>query len=151
MRIAVHCRCAVSRTIDTDKVGPNRLRCTTCREIIYDPAAVATTVEPQPDPDDESQFQQWLQGSAELKVLLSSEGEAAPQNCPKHPTRKIVAACNQCSRLLCRACLDRVGEAFTCSACVAEAVTGKKVKQGGFFAFLSRLFGGGSKPANRRR
>src|SRR4051812_29893242 len=142
MRIAVHCRCAVARTIDTDKVGQNRLRCTTCREIIYDPAAVATTVEPEPDPDDESQFQQWLQGSAELKVMLSSEGDPAAQNCPKHPNRRIVAACNQCSRLLCRACLDRVGEAFTCSACVAEAVTGKKKrKKGGFFAFFARLFG----------
>jgi hypothetical protein len=143
MKIAVHCRCAVARTIDTDKVGPYRLRCTTCREVIYDPAQVATVVEPEPDPDEESSFQQWLEGSAELKVMLSSEGDPSPQSCPKHPQRRVVAACNKCSRLLCRACLDRVGETFTCSACVAETVTGKKQKKGkGFLSFLSRLFGG---------
>jgi hypothetical protein len=148
MKLAVHCSCAVARTIDTDKVGPYRLRCTTCREIIYDPNQQAVAVEPESD----SQFQTWLEGSAELKVLASSDGEGSPKLCPKHPERRVVAACNGCSALLCRACLDRVGDKFTCSACVDKTL-GLKEKRadGGIGGFFTKLFGASPAPKKKGR
>lgn len=144
MRITVRCACAVPRTIDTDKVGSWRLRCKTCGDVIYDPKASA--IEPLVEDDEDSQFMQWLRESAELKVLMSSEGDrAAPpsQMCERHSDRRVVAACNRCSRLLCRACLDRIGESFTCSECVGAtlAASGRGGKGGGLMGFLARLLG----------
>lgn len=146
MLISVNCRCAVARQIDTDKVGPWRLRCKGCQEIIYDPQAQAAPRVPQPDPSttEETQFQDWLQGSAELKVLMSSEAEpnAPAQNCRKHKGGKVVAACSRCSQLLCKRCLDRVGDSFTCADCVERQLLNSREgsRGGGILGFLKRLF-----------
>jgi hypothetical protein len=153
MLIKVRCRCAVERTIDTDTVGPWRLRCKQCHDTIYDPEKAAQKrAQVETTDDEKSQFNDWLQGSAELKVLMSSEGEPEKTpNCPTHPKYKIVAACSKCDKLLCKHCLDRVGDQFTCSECVANALSeGRDGEGGGFMAFLRRLFGGGGKKKKKR-
>jgi hypothetical protein len=144
MHVKVRCRC-MQRTIDTDTVGPWRLRCKTCHEIIYDPQAASARAKKQPETSDEekSQFNDWLQASNELKVLMSSDGETGLRPCPKHPKYKLIAACSGCEKLLCKKCLDRVGESFTCGDCVERKLfesreSGKTT--GGLFAFLRRLF-----------
>jgi hypothetical protein len=146
MRLAVHCRCAVERTIDTDEVGPWRLRCKKCQEIIYDPAARPRErdLEPEGSTAAETQFHKWLQGSGELKVLASSAGDRMSPlpSCPAHPRFKIVAACNRCSKLLCKRCLDRVGDSFTCAACVEQQLASPS-EEGGLLGRLRRLLGGG--------
>ncbi len=142
MQIAVSCRCGVSRKLDTEKVGPWRIRCTTCREIIYDPARAKPPLAPPPEPEvTDSDFTRWLTGSAELKVLLSSDGDGPAGRCPAHGGRKFVAACVRCSRLLCRACLDQVGEAFTCAECVRAELEERAGTKRGIGGFLARLFG----------
>lgn len=92
------------------------------------------------DPVEDSTFQQWLEGSGELKVLLSSDGSKAPR-CDRHPTRKIVAACTRCSALLCKACLDRIDDEFACSECV-ERVALKMDDSGGVLSWFKKIFGG---------
>lgn len=120
MQISVRCRCNVQRTIDIDRVGPWRLRCKQCGDVLYDPSA--RVLEPELEESAEpgvtdSQFQRWLHGSAELKVMLSNDGEEA-MRCERHPDRAVVAACTRCSAFLCKRCLDRVGDAFVCAACI---------------------------------
>ena len=146
MQIQVRCRCAVARTIDTTTVGPWRLRCKTCGDVIYDPQSQPPPRVPPPPTSDEenSQFNDWLQGSAELKVLMSSEGDDEQESCAKHPKYKIVAACNRCAALLCKRCLDRIGDSFTCGDCVAKELrgtSGAAKVAGGLKAFFGRLFG----------
>jgi hypothetical protein len=146
MLISVNCRCAVERQIDTEKVGPWRLRCKGCQEIIYDPEAQAQPKRPDPEPstEEESQFNQYLRGSAELKVLMSSEQEkgfpSQAGTCRTHQGFKIVAACNRCSKLLCRRCLDRVGDSFTCASCIEKQLLESRESGGGFLGFFKRLF-----------
>src|SRR5438445_45088 len=93
-----------------------------CSPVLF-PAPEARPPAPPPRREtessvDDSDFNQWLHGSAELKVLLSSDGEGPAGRCLRHDGRKFVAACVRCSKLLCRACLDQVGESFTCADCV---------------------------------
>ncbi len=137
MMIKVRCRCA-QRTIDTDKVGAWKLRCKTCQEIIYDPQSAGrgtdSTVE------EHTNFDRWLQESNELKVLMSSDGEPDGRTCKKHPKYNVVAACNRCGQLLCKRCLDRIDEAFTCADCVAQLVASRE-KEATFFARVKRFFG----------
>ncbi len=145
MKVSVRCRCT-QRTIDTDQVGPWRLRCKQCQEIIWDPQAQAQRRPSNVETTDEerSQFNDFLQASNELKVLMSSEGEPDQRNCPKHPKYKIVAACGRCEKLLCKKCLDRVGDAFTCSDCVEkQLLSSRETGGGGLLAFFKRLFGRG--------
>ncbi|MDC3379424.1 hypothetical protein OAX78_03985 [Planctomycetota bacterium] len=146
MHLSVRCSCNVQRTIDTSQVGPWRLRCKQCGDVIYDPSAealeVATPVAPVIEEDPDSQFQDWLEGSAELKVLLSADGTDAPR-CQKHPAKRIIAACTRCSQLLCKKCLDRVDDEFVCSDCaIRVAAAGGEPGEGGFFGWFKRLFGG---------
>ena len=143
MQIQVRCRCAVARTIDTSSVGPWRLRCKTCGDVIYDPQSQPTPPAPPPVEEDNSQFNDWLQGSAELKVLMSSEGDTDAETCAKHPKYKIVAACTRCAALLCKRCLDRVGDAFTCGDCLAKELAGPSkaaVAAHGIKAFFAKWF-----------
>lgn len=143
MMIQVRCRCA-QRTIDTANIGSWKLRCKTCHEIIYDPEARAAPAIPTETSDEEqTQFNQWLQGSAELKVLMSSESEDGAKRCPRHPEYKLVAACSRCEKLLCKRCLDRVGEAFTCGDCTEKqlAESREAEKRGGIVGLLKRLLG----------
>ncbi|MEZ0227213.1 MAG: B-box zinc finger protein [Planctomycetota bacterium] len=149
MMITAKCRCT-QRTIDTDKVGPWRLRCKTCHEIIYDPqaaaaAAAAKKQHVETTDDEKTQFNDFLQASNELKVLMSSEGEPDQRPCPKHPKYKIVAACSRCDKLLCKKCLDRIGDAFTCGDCVERQLLSSKEGGGGggLMGFFRRLFGRG--------
>ncbi len=145
MMITARCRCT-QRTIDTDKVGPWRLRCKTCHEIIYDPQAAAAKKAATETTDEErTNFNEFLQASNELKVLMSSEGEPDQRNCKAHPKYKIVAACSRCEKLLCKKCLDRVGDAFTCGDCIEKQLLSSKESGGGggFFGFFRRLFGRG--------
>lgn len=148
MMITARCRCT-QRTIDTDKVGPWRLRCKTCQEIIYDPQAAAAAAKQRPSTvettdEEKTQFNDFLQASNELKVLMSSEGEPDTRHCPRHPKYKIVAACGRCEKLLCKKCLDRVGDAFTCSDCIEkQLLSSKESSGGGLFAFFRRLFSRG--------
>jgi len=150
MLISVRCRCA-QRKIDTDQVGPWRLRCKTCQEILWDPqahaAAVAKRTQQPPKTvettdEERTQFNDWLNASNELKVLMSSEGEQPQEPCKKHPKYKIVAACSKCSALLCKRCLDRIGDAFTCGDCVEKQLLSSKESgpRGGIFGFFKRLF-----------
>jgi hypothetical protein len=145
MNLSVRCRCNVQRTIDTSQVGPWRLRCKQCGDVLYDPtqeAAAAEALEASREEEreefDDSMFQQWLEGSAELKVMMSTDGDSAPQ-CGRHPGRHIVAACTRCSALLCKSCLDRVSDAFVCSECLLEEVSDQE-SGGGFMAWLKGLF-----------
>ena len=142
--ITARCRCT-ERTIDTDKVGPWRLRCKTCQEIIYDPqAAAAKRPHVETTDDERSQFTDFLQASNELKVLMSSEGEPDQRPCPKHPKYKIVAACSRCEKLLCKKCLDRIGDAFTCGDCVEkQLMSSRESGGGGLMAFFRRIFSRG--------
>ena len=153
MMITARCRCT-ERTNDTEKVGPWRLRCKTCHEIIYDPQAAAAaaaaktapgkTVATETTDDEKTQFNDFLQASNELKVLMSSEGEPDQRPCPKHPKYKIVAACSRCDKLLCKKCLDRVGDAFMCAECVEkQLLSSRETSGGGFFAFFRKLFSRG--------
>jgi hypothetical protein len=140
MQISVRCRCT-QRTIDTDQVGPWRLRCKTCQEIIYDPTAQAAKRPQVETTDDEkTQFNDFLQASNELKVLMSSEGEPDQRPCKKHPKYKIVAACSRCGALLCKKCLDRIGDAFTCGDCVEKQLFQSRESSGGLLGFFKRLF-----------
>ena len=87
---------------------------------------------------DDSEFQDWLQGSGELQVMLSNDGSATPF-CPRHPDRRIVAACTRCSALLCKHCLDRIEDEFVCSACVTDVIT-EGEDGGGLVGWFRRLF-----------
>lgn len=143
MLIQVVCRCRVRRTIDTREVGAWRLRCKQCGDVLYDPATAPAEPAPEAeDEEDDTQFQRWLEGSGELKLLLSSEGDEAPP-CPRHPSRRVVAACTRCAALLCKHCLDRIDDQFACAACVAEVAARVDPAQGGLFAWFRRLLGGG--------
>jgi hypothetical protein len=169
MRLQVRCRCDVLRTIDTTQVGPWRLRCKQCGDILYDPRASAAEPVPLPFPDptrppppvatdtkrsgyapvpkldedhdplSDTEFQRRLMDSAELKVMMSSDGEES-RPCPRHPQRPIVAACTNCSEFLCKRCLDKVGDAFVCAECAPELLTGPP--KPGVMGWLKRLFGG---------
>ncbi len=142
MQLKVRCRCQVTRTIDTGKVGPFRLRCKQCGDVLFDPRAEAAepvVLDDRPGVEDSTFFRR-LQESAEIKVLMSSDGEESPP-CPKHPDRRVVAACTRCSRLLCKRCLDRIDDDFVCSSCVAEAA-GAKPPPGGLMAWFRRVLGG---------
>ena len=90
--------------------------------------------------DEESQFQAWLQGSGELKVMHSSDGSNAPQ-CERHRGRRVVAACTRCSALLCKHCLDRIDDEFVCSECVAQVASGMDPSKGGLKAWFRKLLG----------
>jgi hypothetical protein len=139
MKVLVRCKCT-QRTIDTDTIGPWRLRCKTCHEIIYDPTAQPAQARTETTDEERTQFNDWLKGSAELKVLMSSEGDGA-QKCKLHPKYPIVAACRECEKLLCKRCLDRVGDSFTCSDCVSRRLMGSQETEGrGIGAFFKRLF-----------
>ncbi|MCO5165825.1 MAG: hypothetical protein M9894_05595 [Planctomycetes bacterium] len=137
------------RTIDTGRVGPWRLRCKQCGDILYDPRAQAHEVSlpldlpgEEDDPLEDTEFQRRLMESAELKVMMSSDGEEA-QRCPKHPARPVVAACTRCSDLLCQACLDRIDDQFVCAGCVATVVGARPDGDGqGVLAWFRKLFGG---------
>lgn len=98
-------------------------------------------LEDEDDGVEDSQFQRWLHGSAELQVMLSSDGSDAPR-CERHRDRKVVAACTRCSLLLCKKCLDRIDDEFVCSECVALVASKADPKQGGLTAWFKRLFGG---------
>lgn len=137
MKLSVKCKCAVKREIDTAAVGSCRLRCRTCGDVLYDPLARGAEAkpEPEPEPEDETAFQEWLEASRELKLILSSENEKSLP-CPTHVDQRVVAACNHCARLLCKRCLDRVDDSFTCSACLDKAVAPPKR------GWLGRMFGG---------
>ena len=152
MQLQVRCRCNVTRTIDTGQVGPWRLRCKQCGDVLYDPRAQATNVPlnlelpPGPtsgdehDPQEESEFQRRLLESAELKVMMSSEGEVA-QRCRKHPKRAVVAACTRCGELLCKRCLDKVGDEFVCASCMAEVASARpEGDDKGVMAWFRKLF-----------
>jgi len=139
VKLEVRCRCT-RRTIDTDQVGPWRLRCKTCQEIIYDPQARAAQATDTTD-EERTQFNDFLQASNELKVMMSSEGEPDARSCPKHPKYKIVAACSKCAKLLCKRCLDRIGDAFTCGDCVEkQLLSSRESEPRGLFAFFKRMF-----------
>lgn len=142
----VRCRCEVTRKIDPAKVGPWRLRCKQCGDILYDPSAAAPAMPARPmtetDPTQESAFQRRLHESAELKVMMSSDGTEG-QPCPRHRGKKIIAACTRCADLLCNACLDKIGDEFVCSRCIADVATGAPSdRPGGIMGFFRRLFGG---------
>jgi len=142
MMIQVRCRCA-QRTIDTETVGPWRLRCKTCQEIIYDPPATAAkpSVAPETTDDERSRFDEWLHGSSELQLLMSSDGKEG-QPCSRHPDHKVIAACSRCEKLLCKQCLDRIGEAFTCGDCVEkQLLESRETERRGVLGFLGRIFG----------
>lgn len=148
VQLQVRCRCDVLRTIDTGRVGPWRLRCKQCGDVLYDPRAQVAEVplplelpDDQDDGDLDTEFQRRLMESAELKVMMSSDGEEV-QRCARHPQRPIVAACTRCSDLLCRACLDRVDDEFVCSACIAQ-VAGARPEgdDRGVMAWFRKLFG----------
>jgi hypothetical protein len=212
VQFTVRCRCNVQRRIDTSQVGPWRLRCKQCGDVLYDPSAApipgthpgVTAAAPPPAPTaapppprplpppppavppqarprapktpiqqpghavpisdtgvvdpvlttpapshethdgeggEDSTFQQWLHGSAELKVLLSSDGLPAPK-CKRHPARRIVAGCTRCSELLCKFCLDRIDDEFVCSECVAAVATKVDLQDGGLKAWFRKIFGG---------
>lgn len=145
MKVVVRCRCT-QRTIDTDQVGPWRLRCKQCHEIIYDPTPPPSAQKVETTDDERTQFNEFLQASNELKVLMSSEGEPDARFCAKHPKSRIVAACSRCEALLCKKCLDRVGDSFTCGDCVErQLLSSKESEARGFFAFFRRLFGARSR------
>jgi hypothetical protein len=139
VKIKVECRCK-RRTIDTDKVGPWRLRCKTCGEVLYDPRVAPLPDELEDSDVEDSVFQQWLNGSSDLNVLTSTDGEES-QPCPKHPQLPVVAACTRCSSLLCKSCLDRVEDVFVCSDCIRQELAGSGEGKG-MTAWLKRLFGG---------
>lgn len=142
--IAVRCRCQKVRTIDTERAGPWRMRCKGCGDVLFDPARAPEPAEVLEESVEDTEFLNWLEGSAELNVLKSSDADAPP--CVRHTDRPVVAACTQCSRLLCKLCLDRVGEAFVCSECVAEQAAGGPEGEPGVFGWLRRKLGGGASP-----
>jgi hypothetical protein len=149
----------VLRTIDTGQVGPWRLRCKQCGDILYDPRAKAAEPIPLPLDDgplsgpprttseeqdlySDSDFQRRLMESAELKVMMSSDGEEA-QRCARHPTRAVVAACTRCGDLLCKSCLDRIGDEFVCARCIALVAGARPAGDGkGVMGWFRKLFGG---------
>ncbi|RMG07279.1 MAG: hypothetical protein D6731_24180, partial [Planctomycetota bacterium] len=94
-----------------------------------------------PAEDEDSVFQRWLEGSAELKVLVSSDGSTSPK-CKQHPERRVVAACTRCSALLCSRCLDRIGDEFACAECVARVAAQTDPAQGGLKSWFRKVFGG---------
>jgi hypothetical protein len=141
--LSVRCRCNVTRTIEPAKVGPWRLRCKQCGDVLYDPraqAAEAIPVEEEEPGALDSVFQKRLMESAELKVMMSNDGENALP-CQRHPSKPVVAACTRCSDLLCKSCLDRVGDEFVCSRCVAVAAGAIPKGEGGLMAWFRRLMG----------
>lgn len=141
MKLKVSCRCK-SRVIDTEKAGPWRMRCKTCGEVLYDPRnAHLPHEELEESAVEDTQFQNWLEGSSDLNVLTSTDGEST-RPCPKHPELGVVAACTRCSSLLCKRCLDRVGDVFVCSECIRKELEQSAEK--GMTGWLKRLFGGGS-------
>lgn len=150
VQLQVRCRCDVLRRIDTGQVGPWRLRCKQCGDVLYDPRAQAAEVPlplELPDDDDgrhdDTDFQRRLMESAELKVMMSSDGEEA-QRCPRHPKRPIVAACTRCSDLLCRGCLDKIGDEFVCAACIALVAGARPEGDAkGVMGWFRKLFGSG--------
>lgn len=91
---------------------------------------------------EDTSFQQWLRGSGELKVLVSSDG-AHTAHCSRHPAQRVVAACTRCSELLCKHCLDRIDDEFVCSECVAKVASEVDPTQGGLLGWFKRLLGGG--------
>jgi hypothetical protein len=93
--------------------------------------------------DEDSTFQRWLEGSGELKVLLSSDGSTAPK-CDRHPKRRVVAACTRCSALLCKFCLDRIDDEFACSECVAKVAAKVDLEEGGLKSWFRKVFGKGT-------
>jgi hypothetical protein len=169
----VNCRCNVRREIDTAKVGPWRLRCKQCGDVLYDPSAsdaaplpgsrddleakaanVLSRLTPAPRADSEigtvpqatgqeSTFQQWLEGSAELQVMHSSDGANVPR-CQTHPDRRIVAACTRCAQLLCKNCLDRIDDEFACASCVTKVAAhlGESGENTGLMGWFKRVFKG---------
>ncbi len=167
MELSVRCRCQVVRKIDPAKVGQFRLRCKQCGDVLYDPnQAAPVPLDPFAKPtardpgirpsgqgaigkgsdDGDTDFQKRLLESAELKVMMSSDGEQAV-NCRRHKKRKVVAACTRCADLLCKQCLDRIGDEFVCATCIAQVATGEEaVPSGGVMSFFRKLFRGGNDP-----
>lgn len=140
------------RTIDTGQVGPWRLRCKQCGDVLYDPRAKAADVPlplemPREEPSDEgsfkeqdSEFQRRLMESAELKVMMSADPDAA-ERCRRHPKRPVVAACTRCAGLLCKRCLDKIGDEFVCAECVASVATARPHgDERGVMAWFRKLF-----------
>lgn len=127
---SVQCGCGKERAIDTRSLPPWRIRCKSCRQVLFDPtttlllgedapSGAATGADPGPasppgragevDP-----FARFLRSSAELTELKAAELE----RCARHPAQAPVATCNRCGKQLCRACLDQVGNAFGCASCL---------------------------------
>ncbi len=167
MELQVRCRCNVVRKIDPAKVGSFRLRCKQCGDVLFDPHQAAPVpldpfAKPAPaarDPgmrpsgqgrigtgsdDGDTDFQKRLLESAELNVMMSSDGEQAV-TCRRHKKRRVVAACTRCADLLCKDCLDRIGDEFVCSKCIAQVATGEEaIPSGGVMSFFRKLFRSGN-------
>jgi hypothetical protein len=152
VQLQVRCRCNVMRTIDTGQVGPWRLRCKQCGDVLYDPRAQAAEVplaleipreEPASDEGSvqDSEFQRRLMESAELKVMMSADPDQA-ERCRRHPKRPVVAACTRCAALLCKRCLDKIGDEFVCAECVADVASARpQGDERGVMAWFKKLFG----------
>lgn len=118
----VHCACGKERSIDTRNLPAWRIRCTTCRQVLFDPTTTLLISEEAPaqrrserdlEQERAEQFQRWLKSSAELTEL----GGGSKERCALHPVQQAVAGCKKCGKTLCRACLDQVGNAFACARC----------------------------------
>ena len=137
---SIRCGCGKERAIDTRSLPPWRIRCKSCRQVLFDPTTTLLLGEDGPgdapdpppafggggsaaarasgaSPADAAPFDpfaKFLKSSAELTELQA----AARERCARHPSQTPVATCNRCGRQLCRACLDQVGNAFACATCL---------------------------------
>jgi len=139
--VTVRCGCKVERTVDVSGHVPWRVRCRSCGEVLFDPSAtlvVGASAEP-PEARLEDRFRRWLSGSSELQVLPQGGAE---ERCALHASQPVVARCRRCARHLCRACLDRVGDAFMCAQCLASSEAPTQPN-----AAPAPIFPGGSAPA----
>jgi hypothetical protein len=116
----VRCACNVERKIDTSVLRPWRVRCKRCKQVLFDPSSTMVVGNATVQEESTQELNRWVSGSHEHIRPLNLNETSEAMRCPTHPLQQVIAGCKQCNRLLCRACVDQVGESLVCSDCVGQ-------------------------------
>ena len=115
--LSVRCACNVEREIDTSVLRPWRVRCKRCQQVLFDPSATMVVGDAEVAAEDTQELDRWVSGSQQHLRPLDPGDTVEAMRCPTHPLQFVIAACKQCNRLVCRACVDQVGDALVCTDC----------------------------------